>query len=49
MSRTAIDLSARRINWSLISIDQIDAIRRAAHEAGDRAVERRAARALARR
>ena len=44
-----IDLSASRITWRRLTVEQIDDVRRAAIEAGDKVVASRAARALARR
>ena len=44
-----IDLSSARIPWRTLDRGEIDRIRRAAHEAGDKVVASRAARALARR
>lgn len=45
----SIDLSASKINWRILSEEEIELVRRAAHEAGDKVVASRAARALARR
>ena len=45
----AVDFTAPRITWSRLSLDQIDEVRRAAIEAGDKVVASRAARAMGRR